>query len=238
MADSGLPTIDYLSPIAPLPKWRWVKRIVPIAERIATIAATVCAALMLWAARLPVSDIPLLMLGFLAGALAAGLFVFCAAGEIFIHRSSGKPVRRKTILRLICAPVLLATTWALLIGAAPRYLIFRANKSAMDLWARQFVSGPNGVPIGAAPLASYLPMTFYSDPSVWEGTSAKVGSYDAYNIEPIPGGVKFLVNGSGFFRFGDGFAYSPVGPPPPTGAAAETFTSIGGGWSVRTYAEP
>ncbi len=85
----------------------------------------------------------------------------------------------------------------------------------MDRWAQTFQAPPGPPP--------YV---------------ARIGSYEAYNIEPIPGGVKFFVEGSGFFRSGGGFAYSTGGPPAAGGPAYETFTPIGGAWYAWTYEEP
>jgi hypothetical protein len=213
MQDSDRPILDYNSPTTPGPRWKWVRAIVPIAEWLALVAGIACAFIMLWAARLPVSNLVLLAIGFLIGTVSGFLCLLCSIAEVLIIKSQGTLVVRRATL-LLATAMLLASTWALLSLEVPRRIMFHANKPAMDLWVRKLLATPVAPP--------------------W---NAQVGSYDAFDIEPIPGGVKFLVEGSGFFRMGGGFAYSPPGPPPATGPAVETFTPLGGGWYLRTYEE-
>jgi hypothetical protein len=214
MPDPRPPTLDYRSGDAPRPKWARLRLVIPFAEWLGLVAGIICSALMLWAARLPVSNLLMEALGFLIGIVSGFLCLWSAIAEIFALKPVGKPATRKAVV-LVSTCLLLALTWALLYADVPRQVMFSANKPAMDRWVQKFLATPGPVPFGA-----------------------RVGSYDAFKIELIPGGVEFLVEGSGFFRGGGGFAYSPPGPPAATGPAWETFTPLGGGWYLRTYDEP
>jgi hypothetical protein len=167
---------------------------------------------MLWSARLPVSDFILAAIGLLIGIVSGLLSVISSAGELTVLKHVPRSRRRKMLL--LATPFILAMTWVLVVSGVPSSLMFRANKPAMDVWVKKFLTTSTVPP----------------------GGFANIGSYGAYNIKAIPGGVKFLVNGAGFFRSGGGFAYSPDGPPAPT--PFETFTPIRSGWYVETYDEP
>jgi hypothetical protein len=207
--DRSKPTLDYTSPSVPRISWDRLRSIFRVTAWIAFAGAIACAVLMLWAARLPVSNGLLSIAGLLIGLTSAGLWVASAAIEITVVRWRGQPARRQATALLILTPVIFAATGALLASDLPCRLMFYANKPAMDRWAQALLTSP-GTP-----------------------SNARVGSYEAYDIELIPGGVEFLVVGCGFFRYGGGFAYSPSGPPP--GSTNESFTPIGGAWYVRTY---
>jgi hypothetical protein len=213
MPHAGSPTLDYNTPSARKPKWPWLIPFISVAGWIALIAAIACAALTLWAARLPDADLPTLLLGVLIGIVSAVLWLVCVILKIFVVRPRGASAVGRAI-RLTSVLIILSVTWVLLRAGVPRELMFRTSKPAMDLWARQVLASPGPLP-----------------------ASARIGSYDAYLIEPIPGGVKFSVEHAGFFRRGGGFAYSPGGPPPASGAADENFTPIRGGWYWYTWSE-
>jgi len=115
---------------------------------------------------------------------------------------------------LLSTLVLFSALSALLFAGIPRKMMFRANMPAMNRWVQQLLT------------------TAGAPPPV-----ARVGSYDVEDVELIPGGVKFLVEGAGFFRRGGGFAFSPSGPPAVNGPAYETYSPLGGGWYLRTYEE-
>jgi hypothetical protein len=208
-------TLDYASsPRVPKITWDRLRAMFGVIGRIALVGAFSCAAMMLWAARLPSPSGLLSMFGLLIGLATSGPWVASAAVEIVIVKWVGRPARRNAIVVLALTPVLLAMTWGLRASGLPCRLMFLANETAMDRWAQTFLATPGPPP-----------------------AQARIGGYDAFAIEPIPGGVKFLVHGSGLFMSGGGFAYSPSGPPAPDQWADETFISIGGAWYVRTYAE-
>jgi hypothetical protein len=185
-----------------------------VAGQIAAIGAIACATIMLWSGRLPPPAGLMWTFGLLIGLTSVGLWVASAAIEIAVVKWIGRPPRRRETVVLVITPVLLAVTCGLLAFGLPCRLMFLANKPALDRWAQACLATPGTPP-----------------------EQARIGSYEAYGIEPIPGGVKFFVAGSGFFRSGGGFAYSPKGPPTPDRFASETFTPIGGAWYVRTFFE-
>jgi hypothetical protein len=175
------------------------------------------AALMLWGARLPVSNWSLMFVGGLAWIIAGLclLVVFSVESIRAITRRPRVPAsRRRWILRL--APVLLFLLLMIVLGLElPRRMMFAANRSALDAWARQVLAS------GTAP-----PPT------------AVVGGYDLFEVELIPrggGGVRCLVGGTGGFRYAGGFAYTPNSAPPPVMAAQDSYTPLGGGWYAREY---
>jgi hypothetical protein len=213
MPGSDPSTLNYNSDAAPVPTWRWVRSL----EWAAGILSVLCLSLMLWGARLPVAAFVPSALGGLIGVVAGGIWIVAVAGEVDIFLAANRPARRRAIRFVAWTPIVLALTWALLHVGSTRRLMFRMNKPAMDAWAQSFLSTP------AAPKTS---------------APARIGSYTAYDIEPISGGVKFFVEGAGFFRSAGGFAYSPSGPPPVTTDPSETFTPIEGAWYVRTVEEP
>lgn len=54
-----------------------------------------------------------------------------------------------------------------------------------------------------------------------------IGVYPVEKVEVIPGGMRFIVKGSGFMDAG-GFAYSPNGPPPKIGE--DYYRHLWGAW--------
>jgi hypothetical protein len=187
--------------------------IVPV-DWTASLFAGACAASMLWAARLPVTNLIPGLLGLLAGIGASIALLLSARLHILLWiRRRKQPTEPTRNWRLfIFALMLLAMTWALLEAQVPRWLMFQLNRSGMDRWVQQTLKLPGQPPV-----------------------SAPIGSYDAYNIERIPGGFRFFVSGAGFFRRGGGFAYSPGAPPIPCGAPQDDYTPAAGGWYFREY---
>jgi len=215
MSASNSRTLDYNSPAVPKISWDRLRAMFLIAAWIAAIGASACAALMLWAGRLPPPGGVLWIFGLLIGLTSTGPWMASAAVELVLVKWVGRAARRQTTLLLLLTPAILATTYVLLATGLPCRLMFRANRPAMDRWVQTYLA-TRGTP-----------------PS-----QARIGSYEACNIAAIPGGVEFDVLGSGFFRSAGGFAYCPSGPPVPSAYVDETFTAIGGAWYVRTYWEP
>jgi hypothetical protein len=206
-------TLNYNSDAAPVPTWGWVRSI----EWVAGILSMLSLAVMLWGARLPLVDIVPTLLGGLMAVVAGGFWTVAAAAEVDIFLAANRPAHRKTMWLVLWTPTVLSVTWALLHAGVTSQLVFRANKPAMNAWAQSFLTTP------APPKIS---------------TPVRIGLYTAYDIEPIQGGVKFFVEGAGFFRSAGGFAYSPSGPPPVATDPSETFTPLGGAWYMRTVEEP
>ena len=214
MPDRSLPTLTYTSPSTPRITWDRLRSIVWVIAWVASAGAVASATLMLWEGRLPPPRGLLSLLGLLIGLTSAGLWLASGVIEVVVVRWAGRSARPHAAALLILTPVLLATIWGLLAAGLPCRWMFRANKPAMDRWAQSFLAAPSPAPF-----------------------QARIGSYDAFAIEPIPGGVKFLVRGAGFFRAHGGFAYSPSGPPTPDTADNEIYTPIGGAWYTRRCGE-
>lgn len=108
--------------------------------------------------------------------------------------------------RWAVVPVAIAVVIVLVRARVPLRLRFELSRGALDRLAARVVSGtvdPNDV------------------------TGHWVGTYPVERVERLPGGMRFLVRGAGFFHIG-GFAYSPGQAPPVVGE--DYYHHITGPW--------
>jgi hypothetical protein len=104
----------------------------------------------------------------------------------------------------LIVPTLAAIALTLVWTEAPFQARYRLSRGAMDSTARRVMRDP-----GSADRID------------------RIGLWNVSAVERVPGGMRFLVDGSGFIDFG-GFAYSPNGPP--QGADIADYEHLDGPW--------
>jgi hypothetical protein len=191
------------------------------------VPAALGALSLLWAHRLPLSEIAFDLLAFALFLVTLVLWAPRALAQVAMlllsrnnNTEPGSAEREASRLWVgwIVPPMIVVVACWLVSYDVPLRVGIAISRPAMDRFAKQLASAPPGAKI---------PRT------------ARLGIYSAVEIQPIPGGVRFLVEGSGFFRSAGGFAYSPDAPPPPQdGDLSDVYTSIDGGWYVRRWIKP
>ena len=171
-----------------------------------TVVAGIAALLMIFSAASPGMIFPTLMLGTFAWMVLGGYYILRLSIWLVLHWYFKRAVDDRTGMRnaWIWPPTICATMAILLVLNAPLRIAFLISKPWMSDLAATAAHTPNQLPRRA-----------------W------VGLYYADEIQPIPGGVRFLVRGSGFLdRMG--FCYSPDREPPVIGE--DYYRPLGGGW--------
>ncbi len=171
----------------------------------------------IYAARLPLADGLLYLLGWALTyfGLIPNLIYLCKIGYQKIRHIP----RTKVHFVLRTGPILIVLiAYSILYLRLPRQLYFMLNRSSMDRWIASVQS--SGTQLNLNSLAT-------------------IGSYDCWMFEPIPGGYRFHVMGSGFFRGGGGFVYSPdVAPSQSDSPQEEIYTHAGGNWYFYEFYKP
>ena len=141
----------------------------------------------------------------LAWAVLGFIWVIRLIGS-FILPAPKSAAGGKSLLRWALAPILFATTFLLLLLRVPLHITFALSQPAMRDVAAQAAASPQTITHRR-----------------W------IGLFPAGKVEPIPGGVRFLVGGSGWLD-PYGFAYSPSGPPPRIGE--DFYEPFRNGWYI------
>lgn len=171
-------------------------------------AAALTAVLLLVSVSVPGTILPLLMLVILSSLVLAGLWVVRYAAALRLVRYYGDPGLKRpgSRRRWLTVPLIAVTTFLLLLVQVPLCVTFWLSQGAMERTARAVMQ----LPVGAE-----------KEPAHW------IGLYPTVKIERIPGGMRFLVQGTGIFDR-EGFAYSPDGEPTATGD--DYYTHFSGPW--------
>jgi hypothetical protein len=141
-----------------------------------------------------------------------------ALGLVWLVRTIGAVGFRRdlrAVPHLLVEPVIVLLVAVLVKTSVPLWARFEVSRGAMNGLARQVSGAPDAA-------------TF---------RSRRVGLYTATRIEPIPGGMRFLVrSGSGLLDESAGFAYSPSGPPAATNEPydSSSYEHLSGPWYVWT----
>lgn len=115
-----------------------------------------------------------------------------------------RPLTARAARSWFLAPVLALIALTLVWTDAPFQARYRLSRDAMDSTARRVIREPaSGDRIH------------------------RIGLWNVYGVERVPGGMRFLVNDSGFVDSG-GFAYSPNGPP--RGPDIADYEHLDGPW--------
>jgi hypothetical protein len=180
-----------------------------------TIAAAVFMMLSFaWANRLPLADVRFQLLGLLLGLVVVGSWLPRVVIQMVVAVRMWMPPTAAVIRGWITPPLVLAMTILLLWSEIPLGVSIAVSRPAMDRLVQQVSASGGAVP-----------------------NRARAGLFTALWIEEIPGGIRFLAEGSGFFRAAGGFAYSPDGPPPQADMF-DQYTPIGDGWYLRRWIKP
>lgn len=169
------------------------------------VAVVLTAALTFWAVSVP---------GWYFGPTVGAVLLWLAIGCAWlISLLVGALWKRSWLLRpwswghVAAAPALAAATFVLVVVGAPLEVRYRLSKPEMNRVARDVMHsrGPNR-------------------PAITE-----IGLFDVDRVERIPGGVRFVVRGTGFLSVA-GFAYLPSHEPAVL--AEEYYRHLDGPWYV------
>jgi hypothetical protein len=117
-----------------------------------------------------------------------------------------RPLRVRAATPWLPAPLLLALAITLVAVDAPFQAPFRLSRGAMDATARRVIR----------------------DPAAGEHIH-RIGLFEVWQVERVPGGMRFFIKDSGFVDFG-GLAYSPNGAP--RGPDIAGYEHLDGPWWV------
>lgn len=128
------------------------------------------------------------------------------AGIVAFEHQRREFVRMRAWLRWAVVPAILLLVLLMARWQVPLRVTFWSSRGALEMLAAQALSRPQTL----------------AQPD-W------VGWFPVHNVEAFPGGVRFLVRGTGFLdQFG--LAYSPDGPPP--GTMDHHYRHLSGDWYV------
>ena len=169
------------------------------------LTAAALLALSAWAVSVPGSyfsaSLLLPLVWFVLAIVWTGWVIYIAA----LHRLA---FSRREVVRLLWAPLLGVIAVAVVESGVAFDARYAASKGAMNTVAREISAGsrsPQGI--------------------------QRIGLWDVEKVERVRGGMRFLVDGTGFLD-PVGFAYSPRGKPPIIGE--DFYEHLDGPWWIWT----
>ena len=204
MADASFPLMPASGPGILRRSLRWAAHGMFVA--LAAFAA--------WTFCVPGGYLWLCPIAFVAWVLAGLMWAALLTAYNFQRMRSPSSTARVRWTAWIVAPALASMTLTAIALDLPLQLRFDLSRGALERAAREVMARPDSANTDSDTLEA-----------------ERIGLFDVWCREQIPGGASLMIDGAGGFLEPGGFAYLPDGARPPE-QHAQTYTSFADDWYV------